>query len=361
MTDLTGYQPGELEAATAGARLENGIIPHPMLDDGLKRLRMHQARSYVLVGSKPQPSHLLVVTGAPGAGKTTLLEQHGAAFPNVTDDDGIRMTFVRVEMPSPCTRKQLVEAIFTAMGHQPSEDWKTTKIVDEIAAFADRHYVRMIGIDEADRIFGAETAEVAKFLVSLLNKVKAQIVLAGAPEITALNTGWGLGRRLEKDLVLNAYRWDTGEGQKAFRAMLGVFEARMGLSERSMLNEFHLARRMYVASEGHVGIVSKLLVEALLAAHQKGCRKVTADLLGEVYAGFVRAEREPEEIDFDRDVEKDPAKPQAPLAKADNPFLCTEAQLKTIWIALKRKGEEAEAKARGQRKTGAVGRGAKST
>ena len=39
MTDLTGYQPGEIEAATAGARLENGIIPHPMLEAGLKRIR----------------------------------------------------------------------------------------------------------------------------------------------------------------------------------------------------------------------------------------------------------------------------------------------------------------------------------
>lgn len=357
MTLPIGYLPGEIEAATAAASLETGVIPHPMLDAGLKRLRMHQARSYALAGGRPQPSHLLVITGAPGSGKTTLLEQHGLAFEDEVDDDGKRMTFVRVEMPSPCTRKMLVEAIFAAMGHEPSEDWKTSRIIDEIANFTERHHVRMIGIDEADRIFGAETADVAKFLVSLLNKVKAQIVLAGAPEIANLNTGWGLGRRLERGLELKPYRFDTADGQKSFRSLLGVFEARMALPEPSGLRSVELARRIYVASEGHVGIVSKLLVEALIVAHEHGSARIDADLLGDVYAGFARSEREEQVIEFDRDVETNPVEELPPLQAEENPFLCSLKRLKELWQLGKLTQAASEADRRGKRKIGSVGTG----
>lgn len=352
MTDYQGYGPGEVEAATLAAKLENGIIPHPSLMAAEKALRMHQLRSVPLDGKGPQPGHLLMVTGAPGAGKTTLLERHKHRFADVRDEDGLRITAVLAEMPAPCTKKGVVEAIFRSMQHDVPRDWNAAHIIDEIASLVRKHHTLMVMLDEADRIFGVETEAVAKFLVSLLNKVKAQFVLAGAPKILTLNTAYGLERRTEEDLVLAPYRFDTGDGQMNFRTLLSVFQARLGVKGVA-LNEFDLSKRIYVATGGHVGIVSKLLVAAVRRAAEQD-RAVDRKLLGEVWLGLRRKDAGPQEINFDRDVEKDPVKPEPPVPPSLNPFRCKSEQVKVLWQAQVTAAAEAaaaeEAERRGKRR-----------
>lgn len=328
---LKGYDPDEIAAIRAAARVENGIIVHPILKAGLKRLRMHQARSLVFEGKAAQPSHLLMITGEAGAGKSTLLKTHAKRFDSYTTQDGMVIPTVLVEMPAPCTRKALVMAILGAMGHSASEDWRTHRIIDEIANLVERHQVWMIMLDEADRIFGQETDDVAKFLVSLLNRIDAQIVLAGAPQLRELNTRFGLKRRMEEPLALKPYRWDHAEGQANFRALLKVFDAQLGLDVPAGLDAFDLSKRIYVATGGHVGLVSKLLVEAVKRSLETGA-PCTKALLGAIFAGFEEeGDRDCElEIDFDRDVLKDPVKLK-PLDKSRNPFLCSDEQLRGIW------------------------------
>ena len=187
----------------------------------------------------------------------------------------------------------------------------------------------MIMLDEADRIFGVETEAVAKLLVSLLNKVKTQFVLVGAPRILTLNTAYGLERRSEEDLVLAPYRWESSDGQLNFRMLLKVFQARLSV-KGAALNDFDRARRIYVATGGHVSIVSKLLVAAVRRAAEQD-RIVDGRLLGEVWLGLRRKNAEPQEIDFDRDVEKNPVKPEPTVPASQNPFRCRPDNVKVLW------------------------------
>jgi hypothetical protein len=344
MIDTAGYEPGELEAATLAAKLENGIIPHPSLVEAQKALRMHQARSLLLDGKEPQPGHMVIVTGEPGAGKTTLLKEHKKRFKDERDEDGLRIKAVLAEMPSPCTKKGVVEAIFKSMQHDVPRDWNSAHIIDEIATLVQEHHVQMIMLDEADRIFGVETDSVAKFLVSLLNVVKAQFVLAGAPVILNLNTGYGLERRTGEDIVLAPYRWDTTEGQRNFRTLLQVFDLQSGLGQRAGLNDFELGRRIYVATGGHVGIVSKLLVASVRTAAERTC-VLDRKLLGEVWLNLRRKQVEQQEIDFDCDVELKPVVPAKPVPPSQNPFLCRPEKVKEIWVAQKKAAAKAAAAA----------------
>lgn len=350
-----GYEAGEVEAATLAAKLENGIIPHQSLTDARKALRLHQLRSLPLDGCAPQPGHLLMLTGAPGAGKSTVLRLHKRQFDDVRDEDGLRITAVLAEMPSPCTKKGVVEAIFRAMHHGVPSDWNSAHIIDEIANLVQKHHTLMIMLDEADRIFGVDTEAVAKFLVSLLNVVKTQFVLAGAPRILSLNTGYGLERRTEEDIVLAPYRWDTTEGQRNFRALLKVFDLRLGLGESVRLDEFDLSRRIYVATGGHVGIVSKLLVATLRRAAEAGL-PFDRKLLGAVWIDLRRKDVEQEEIDFDCDVMLNPKKSKPPIPTSQNPFLCKPDAVKDIWVAqaeaVARAAAEAEEQRQGRRKVG---------
>ncbi len=60
-------------------------------------------------------------------------------------------------MPSPCTKKGVVEAIFRAMQHDVPRDWNSAHIIEEIANLVQKHHTLMIMLDEADRIFGVDT------------------------------------------------------------------------------------------------------------------------------------------------------------------------------------------------------------
>jgi type II secretory pathway predicted ATPase ExeA len=302
------------------------------LDDVLQRLRLHQLRSYQLDGKESQPGHLMLLTGAPGAGKSTALRLHNSKFPDVRDEDGIRKTVVFVEMPTASTKREVVNAIYKAMGHEAPKDWNASHIADEIAALARKHHVRLIILDEADRIFGAETEQISKFFVSLLNNVRVSIVLAGAPSILKLNMAYGLERRTGEDIVIEPYRWDDGDGQKQFRTFLQVFDFRLGYIDTPLFSTFDLAKRLYVASEGHLGIVSKLIVSAALRAQLEN-RKLDRKLLGDVWHGLQRKEVKTIDIDFNFDVWAEPSAAIPPIPTAGNPFLCKAADVAEIWSA----------------------------
>jgi hypothetical protein len=116
----------------------------------------------------------------------------------------------------------------------------------------------------------------------------------------------------------------------------------LGLGKLAGLHEFDLARRIYVATGGHVGIVSKLLVAAARRAAEGG-RTLDRKLLGDTWADLRRKDQEPEDIDFDRDVMKDPVKPKPPVLREDNPLLCRADRVKAIWAAQRAAAAEAEA------------------
>jgi len=271
-----------------------------------------------------------MVTGLPGAGKSTVLKHHKMRFPDVRDEDGLRITVVLAEMPSPCTKKGVVEAIFRSMQHDAPREWNSADIIDEIARLVEKHHVAMIMIDEADRMIGKEVASVSKFFVSLLNTVGAQFVLAGAPEILSINTDFGLKRRLGEDIILEPYMWDTKAGQIHFRTILQVFEQRIGTDLTENIHSPEMAKRIYVATGGHIGIVSKLLVAAVTEAVLSGT-KISKELLGNVWLSQKRKTISDALVDFDRDVAQHGDAKRRTESNAYNPFLCQISQLKALY------------------------------
>lgn len=134
------------------------------------------------------------------------------------------------------------------------------------------------------------------------------------------------------------------------RSLLKVFDLRLGLQESAGLEEFDFAKRIYVATGGQVGLVSKLLVAAVRRSIEQD-RPYDLNLLGEVHASFrKKADRDADmEIDFDRDVLKDPVKPKS-LPRSENPFFCSPSALRGLWKAQREVMVESEYEQRGRRK-----------
>jgi hypothetical protein len=152
----------------------------------------------------------------------------------------------------------------------------------------------MIFIDEGHHMVNENnpdmTAEVTEFIKSLLNRVKVQIVIAGLPRLLDISVPgektMQLRRRLQPTIILKPYDWATRSGRTMFSGVLGVMEKMMGLPDASGLAKHEMAKRIYVATGGEIGIVSKYLSEALSVALAIGQRSIDLNLLGEVHAGW---------------------------------------------------------------------------
>lgn len=241
-----------------------------------------------------------------------------------------------VEAPKKATQRSLVAAIVGAYGQKARNHWNTSEIIERIEFYATETLTEMILIDEGHHLISdsddERTEDVAEFIKSLLNRVKVQIVIAGLPSLLRLRKYEQLRRRLQPPVILTPYNWSTKPGRVAFCALLTFFERMVKLPERSELRKHEVAKRIYVATGGQIGIISKYLSQALERALDHDLQKIDLKLLAEVHESFTRQYAETEILDFDAILEEptDTLKPSISIT-SDNPFFCSNEHLRELW------------------------------
>ncbi len=357
---------GSVEARIAA--LELTILPHPTHNRALDALEECVARAIARVDGRPLKAKARLLYGPSGAGKTTLLEALLERYPDVATLDGDIRRVIPVEMPEQATKRALVDAVLLAMGYRARSHESANEIIKDIVDKVQRLGVMVIVIDEGHHVFSGKSLEaVSEFLKSVLNRVKCEIVIAGLPELRRLKNYDQFNRRLMPDIVLEPYDWTTVEGRLHWLGLMGRFEKILGLPTSSGLSTEDFAMRLYVASGGVVGIVSKYLSRALELATKRALEKLDLPLMAEIYASWHPIAQTPSVIDFtsrihipeDETVESLLAK----LAKvrfdpATNPFTATPDQCAEIWARHASGDQSVRATARligGRRRTRASG------
>ncbi len=337
---------------------ETSVIPHSRHVEAKAAIRALHGRHRPQGSDRRFKARALLIVGASGSGKTTALEDYMADFPDLTLEnvsrssplpqdmdrlhDGDIRRIVYVEAPERTTRRALVAAILGAYGYKARDHWNTSDVIEKIAFYAEEMGTELIFIDEGHHMVNDAnpdaTAEVTEFIKSLLNRVKVQIVIAGLPPLLDIaapgQKTMQLRRRLQPPVILKPYSWISRSGRTMFSSVLGVMEKMMHLPDPSGLAKHEVAKRIYVASRGEIGMVSKYLSQALTLALARGKRSIDLDLLGEVhtswFGGYGAASEEI--IDFDMIVDDGQL---AALARAsvehDNPFLCSNDRLREMW------------------------------
>ncbi|WP_419906030.1 TniB family NTP-binding protein [Hoeflea sp.] len=353
-------KPAPIAAGTPSApdivlAFETTVIPHTRHVATKTAIRELHGRYRPLDSDRRFKARALLIVGASGSGKTTALEDYMADFPDMTledtcpslsDDEIERLKdadirrIVYVEAPERTTRRALVATILGAFGYRAREHWNTSEVIEKIALYAEQMGTQMIFIDEGHHMVNEAkpdaTIEVTEFIKSLLNRVKVQIVIAGLPQLLDIAAPGPktaqLRRRLQPPMVLRPYSWVTRSGRTMFSSVLGVMEKMMELPDPSGLSRHDIAKRIYVATHGEIGMVSKYLSRALSLALARQLRSIDLALLGEVHASWFTdySSGDDDIIDFDTIIEdSDPDRRQT--AMQDNPFLCSSDQLKTLW------------------------------
>jgi type II secretory pathway predicted ATPase ExeA len=314
-------------------KLETEIIQHAQLTAAKASIQKLHNRSHS-TGKQRLKARALLLVGESGAGKTTILEDYFSEHPTSETVDGDIRPVVVVETPQRPTRRQFVAAIMSALGYKAKDDWNIKQIIDRISSYCEELNVGIMLIDEAQEIFENKSEEtqreISEFLKSLLNSCKMQIVLAGLPSLMKLGEFKQLKRRLEPPVKLVPYNWSTVEGRVEFLAILSCFEENAGLSMPSNLADHETAKRIYCATGGHVGLVSKYLSHALEIALREGFPKIDCAVLARAFDAFEGEDEEIPLLDFDA--------PPVPAGNRErnpqNPFLATQKELAKLWSSM---------------------------
>jgi hypothetical protein len=362
MDTLTASTEFEPTAAESIARFEGMIVEHKQFNEARAAIAALRTRSQTTWKKRPKARALLVM-GFSGSGKSTILEKYCDDMEAETimgGVDGDVRPIVYLEMPAKPTRKQVVAAILATLGVPASADWNTDFIITRISELFRKLKVEMVLIDEAHHINSAKSAhveeEVSEFLKSLLNRSGAQFVLFGLPSLMTLAAHLQLKRRLQPPIFLTPYRWDLKEDQFQFRGVVRHLENAMAPLEPFGLFKVENAVRLYCATGGHVGLVSKYLSEAFRRALAGNLKTVDLKLLAQVHADF---ENPGTSIEMSDDWAAPPTDKREGLDPAMNPFLADNDQFSKLWKAMKevRKEMSKAATQRSSRRTGLTGIG----
>jgi DNA transposition AAA+ family ATPase len=330
------------KAMDAVADLELSIIEHPQLTAALEALAKLRARACVRKNGRGLKARALLLMGQAGAGKSTVLEVYNDLNPEKQTDDGVVKPVLVVEVPATPTKRALVAAILSEMGYAADRTVNSFGIIEEITEKAKLLGVEMIILDEAHHILAAKDLhDISEFLKSLLNRAGVGIVLAGLPNLEELRSSPQFDRRLAPDVRLRAYDWTNKAERFEFLVFLNTLETDcVHLPERSDFAEQTFARRLYAATRGEIGLVTKYISQALLLASRRQLPRIDLQLLAEVDAAWHPPVTNSNEIAFDVDLghESDAdletlvsnAK-KVPIDKKRNPFACEIDQLQSIW------------------------------
>ncbi len=334
----------------AAAELELAIIEHPQLTRAVEALGALQARSLVSRGDRRMKARGMMITGAAGAGKSTIVEYWQSQNPPTETKFGVVKPVVVVEVPEYTTRRALVNAIFEALGYS-AEKMTAEDIISSIANKVKLLGVELIILDETHHILqGREISAVSEFLKSLLNRIGAGMVFVGLPGINEIaRSSTQFDRRLMPDVVLAPYDLTNVPERVEFLILLSRLEAQLGLPEPSGLHDQDVARRIYAAARGEIGLVTKYLSHALFVARRTGLRKIDLNLLARVDAVWHPTLKVSNVIGFNDDLDLDnqvsledlAANARQPHLDEDtNPFICDKSKLLKI-LQMRREHPEA--------------------
>lgn len=265
-----------------GFSVRHRIIEFSSFRDGLRKIdQLHSRGRYAHVSTG------LLITGQSGSGKTTLLEHYRERFPRRETTEQTIMPVLLVETPAMPTVKNLAEAILHAIGDpfvgKGSTEEKTRRIFSFLRACA----VELLMIDEfhhfCDTRRRSAASQVTDWLKSLLNVARIPVVLAGLPRSSVvIRMNEQLARRFSSGSYLRSFSYDSEEHIREFRGVLKEIHSRLPVPCIE-LHEANLARRFYMATNGLIDYVSKLIDEAVQMVGREEAERIEWNTLARAF------------------------------------------------------------------------------
>lgn len=265
----------------------------------------------------------LALLGEAGAGKSRALQyvfkRHEFKEPR---PGGLVAPLVSVAAPSPCTLRQLGNAVLDALGYHATRDLKENVVWDVIRQQVKVLGIRFLHIDELQHLFQVnDQNEIAKVRNTLKNLMQQRdwplfLIVSGLPEVY---------RHLEEDEQIKRrtsfVRFESlGESEAHYlRQAIAVFGGQLAELDTRTLADVDIASRLLVAGSHQLGTCIEIIQDAVREACEKDSAQLLIEHFATVYA--TRSGCRPDDNPFISDRAPAATKRDAPVDDTDRKSL----------------------------------------
>ena len=262
--------------------IRDKTINHPAYNETVRRIATLHRR-----GKELKQGGGLLVTGHSGIGKTKVLNFYRDEFPAYDDCNGAVIPVLYVVTPAEPTVKNLAEAILSAMRDPFSFKGTSAQKTNRIYLMLEKCGVELLMIDEfqhfADTCRRSASSAVTDWLKNLLNVAKIPVVLAGLPHCESVIHGNPqLARRFSSRNIIKPFSYDAIEAQNVFRGVLKTLQNRFPVSGIP-LHDANVSRRIFVATNGVIDYLCKLIDRAIHLAQRRPLNHITLEILCQAF------------------------------------------------------------------------------
>lgn len=273
----------------------------------------------------------LLITGDRGAGKSTFCERYVREFPRRVTEDGTAIVPVLcASVPVPATPKSLATELLKVLGDPAAEKGTLISQTNRLRWALKMRMVELIMLDEFQHFQDRDSSKVLKtisdWLKLLMDHTRIPMVLLGMPYSTSILDAPGneqLQRRFATRLTLAPFGYKDPTEQKEFRRFLKEIDDALPLTRPSDLAAPEIAFRIYMATDGVMGHLMKLIRYATVVALDLERTELTPELLHIAYEQRLAGNHPDRENPFLRDsgnlkLQRVRTSPAPPLQRATN-------------------------------------------
>jgi hypothetical protein len=263
----------------------------------MKRIYEEIVRAYEMNPLSPEPE-CLAILGRSRTGKTTLVDSFCSQYPRSLGTEKTHVPVLKAVVPAKASMGNMLTSLLAALGDpvagRGSMGMKSHRLQNLIGDCA----VRMLILDEANHFVDRDSErvlhDVSNSMKSLVKDHNLACVLVGLPyteEVLKVNEQFG--SLFADPYLLEPFQWDEAapETVTEFRLFLQEVEQQLPLKSRNCLVSKELAWRCFVATQGKVGYLMRLLRRAAEEAVRREESSLSQALLYEAFERSLSGQR----------------------------------------------------------------------
>ena len=229
----------------------------------------------------------IAVIGESRTGKSRVQEYVQSLHSIVRLEDGLVVPVFRVVTPSLPTIKNLVETMLEALGDPKFDKGTEAAKTRRLIKLLKKVRTRMVVLDEFQHFYDKGSHKVwyavANWLKSLIDQTKVALLVAGLPSCRAvIEQNEQLRGRFMAPVNMPRFDWQDAASRAEFIAILSAFHEVLSQHfDLPVLDTEEMAFRMYCATGGLIGYLTKVLRHTVWNAVDAGTRSITLEDLAE--------------------------------------------------------------------------------
>jgi len=247
-----------------------------------KATQIIEKLSELLKSPKKHRMPNLLIHGETNNGKTSIVDRFCEINPAIDNEDGNTITIPALYVPTPPTpdESRFYNAIFEALGAvYPSNEKAENKQIRALKLLKNLN-VKMLILDEIQHIVAGPISKQRIYLNVIKhfgNELRIPIIAVGIRDaFNAIYSDSQLANRFES---VKIPRWVYNN---EYLRLLDSFEKVIPIKNRSDLIDDKISEKILVMSEGTIGEINEILIEAAVLAIKTKVEKINVKILNSI-------------------------------------------------------------------------------